>query len=183
MAHVSRNFALRVIYWNAVAAVIVVCLGAVFAVRRVHRFDTLIVQCARELAVDPRLVSSVIWKESRFDPSAVGEAGEIGLMQVTEAAAFEWAEAEQVEHFENRLLFDPQVNVRAGTWYLGRAIQRWGDRPDPLPYALAEYNAGRNNALRWARDTDSVKEFMESITYPGTQRYIRDILKKFRGGV
>jgi soluble lytic murein transglycosylase-like protein len=40
---------------------------------------------------------------------------------------------------------------------------------DPLPFALAEYNAGRSNAQRWALlcGTDD-RAFIERITYPTT---------------
>jgi soluble lytic murein transglycosylase len=181
---VSRQTALRIIYWNVIVAILIVSLGAVFVIRRMHRYDTLIVEVAREHGVDPRLVSALIWAESRFDPSQVGEAGEVGLMQVTMPAAREWAQSEGLESISREELFDPRINVRAGTWYLARAIRNWGDLPDPLPYALAEYNAGRSNALRWSKKGGAdARVFWESITYPTTQRYVRDILTRYRGGV
>jgi soluble lytic murein transglycosylase len=133
--------------------------------------------------VDPRLVASLIWKESRFRPGLTGKAGEIGLMQVTEAAGREWAEAHDVHDFAKHDLFQPETNVRAGTWYLARAIEHWSDRPDPLPFALAEYNAGRANATRWAVDAETARAFRDNITYPTTKRYVRDVLKRYRGGV
>ncbi|MBU1692469.1 MAG: lytic transglycosylase domain-containing protein [Verrucomicrobia bacterium] len=182
MSPVSRQKALRILYANLVLAVLIVSLFALLFLRRLHRYDGLIFETGQAYGVDPRLISSVIWVESRFRVDRVGKAGEIGLMQVTPAAAQEWATEEGNALFTVLDLFEPGVNIRAGTWYLGRALQRWSDRPDPLPFALAEYNAGRSNALRWSRESgpDS-KAFMMAITYPTTRRYIRDILKRFRG--
>lgn len=182
--HVTRQTALKVLYWNVVFALTIALLGAASFVRRIHLYDTLIVMVAREHGLDPRLVSSVIWIESRFDPVRVGKAGEVGLMQVTEAAGWEWARASGMTFFAKCDLYAPEVNLRAGTWYLARAVSRWSHFSDPLPYALAEYNAGPSNARRWAEigGSDS-RRFWESITYPGTQRYVRDVLKRYRGRV
>ena len=182
MRIVPRKTAWRIIYWNAVLAILVVCLGAISLLHKIHRFDQLIVEVCQEHRLDPRLVSAVIWQESRFDPTQVGQAGEIGLMQVTETAAREWAESCQHPLFEKKDLFDPRTNLRAGCWYLARAIRRWEACPDPLPFALAEYNAGRSNAQRWAdiSGPDS-RRFYAAITFPTTRRYIEKILRRYRG--
>jgi soluble lytic murein transglycosylase len=176
-----------IIYWNAVFAVVVLGLGASMYLNRFHRFDQLIVYTARENMLDPRLVTSVIWSESRFDPTQVGSSGEIGLMQVTETAAREWADAVKNPSFKKQDLFDPATNLQAGCWYLSRAVAYWSEQDnvrDPLPYALAEYNAGRTNARRWAeQNPESARDFWAGITYPTTKKYIADILQRYRGGV
>jgi len=181
MRMVPRSTALKIIYWNVVVAVLLVGMAGIAAFHRIHRFDKLIVAAGRQYGVAPRLVSALIWRESRFREHCVGARGEIGLMQVTETAAREWARATGVTDFERAHLFDPGVNIRAGTWYLARAIQRWSNRRDPLPFALAEYNAGRSNAQRWALlcGTDD-RAFIERITYPTTRQYVQDILKRYR---
>ena len=45
---------------------------------------------------------------------------------------------------------------------------------DPIPFALAEYNAGLGNVLRWLpRGTGTTaEEFMQAITYPTVRDYI-----------
>jgi soluble lytic murein transglycosylase len=184
MERVAHSTAIKIIYWNGVAAVMLVCLAAAALIRRVHQFDTLLVKVGREYNVDPRLISAVIWRESRFNPNAVGSKGEIGLMQVTEAAAWEWAHASKNYDFKKSDLFDPEVNVRAGTWYLAQAIKTWSICPDPLPYALAHYNAGRNNVSTWfKRGGPESRAFWEAIGFPTTREYVRDILVRYRGRV
>jgi soluble lytic murein transglycosylase len=131
--------------------------------------------------VPPLLIAAVIWQETRFNPACRGKAGEAGLMQIMPQSAREWARAERLMDFNPDTLFDPGTNVMAGTWYLGRAIQHWSDHADPVPYALAEYNAGRSNALRWERNTTLPPEsFAEAIGFPGTRNYVRSILKSYR---
>jgi soluble lytic murein transglycosylase len=183
MRTVSRQTALYIIYWNVVVAVLAVSLAAVSYVRRIHQYDTLIVQAARRHGVDERLIAALIWKESRFDPYCIGPKKEVGLMQVTETAGREWARAMGNPLFERDDLFQPPVNIEAGTWYLARAISRWSKFSDPLPYALAEYNAGHSNAERWAAGKKNARKFWENISYPTTKRYVYDILKRYRGRV
>lgn len=184
MRRVPRRTALAIIYWNLVIAVIVVCAAGISLFRRIHHYDDLIVRASARYGVDRRLISALIWQESRFDARRVGSKREIGLMQVTEAAGREWAKAEDVSPFRREDLFDACTNVFAGTWYLARAIRRWSDRPDPLPFALAEYNAGRSNAQRWAAAAGpNGRGFVEAITYPTTRRYVRNILKRYRGRI
>lgn len=149
---------------------------------RMHTYDAAINEAARLYGVDARLIRSVIWRESRFNPHRVGKLGEIGLMQVTQPAAQEWAAANHVPSCTPQDLFQPQANIKAGTWYLSRAIERWSSKPNPLPYALAEYNAGRSNSLRWAAsDQGDANKFWNDITYPSTRRYVQDILTYYRG--
>ncbi len=84
------------------------------------------------------LVKAVVWRESRFDAQKFGSAGERGLMQVTERAARNGRKEARVENFRAEELFDPKVNLQAGTWYL-----RAGD--------AALENAGRSGSIRAGR--------------------------------
>lgn len=166
--------------WTVVAVAILAGMAAAIRLNRMHRHTAVVNRVAQMYEVDPELISSVIWRESRFNAAAVGGVGEIGLMQVTEVVGWEWAAAANIEEFDRDDLFDPETNIHAGTWYLSRALRQWSDRDDPLPYALAQYNAGRSNALRWARDSgQDADQFIAEITYPGTQAYVRGILARY----
>jgi len=152
---------------------------------RIHRFDQEIAASAQRQGLPPQLIAALIWRESRFDPGCVGPKKEIGLMQVTETAAHEWANASHRPDLDRYALFQPATNIEVGTWYLARAARRWAlTRTDPLPFALAEYNAGHSNATRWAANCGpDTADYLQCITYPTTQRYVRDILKRYRGDV
>ena len=109
---------------------------------RFQQYDKLILSVAAEHQLDPMLVKAVVWRESRFDRQKYGTAGERGLMQVSEKAANEWVRERKIDNFQVDQLFDPKINIEAGAWYLRRALDHWQNESGPLPFALAEYNAG-----------------------------------------
>lgn len=148
--------------------------------RREHSQDTVIRAAAARYGVDGALVKAVVWRESWFDPGARGKAGEIGLMQIREPAAREWAEAERISGFHHEHILDPGSNTLAGTWYLAKLLRRYPQADDPVPYALADYNAGRGNVLKWnqgAAATNS-QQFLAQMTFPGTRRYIETVAQR-----
>jgi soluble lytic murein transglycosylase len=150
---------------------------------RFQQHDALIRSVAAQHRLDPMLVKAVVWRESRFDPLKFGTAGERGLMQVTEGAASEWARENRVDNFRPEELFDPKVNLQAGSWYLARAIQHWKKQADPVPFALAEYNAGASRAQRWAGGDNELliapDEFRRKIDFPSTRNYVETVLARF----
>lgn len=148
-----------------------------------HAQDALIVEAAGRENLDPMLVKAIVWRESRFRPDMVGKDGERGLMQVTEGAAQDWTRAEKIETFVATDLFDPAMNLRAGTWYLRRAMNRWKESPHPVPFALAEYNAGYGRVERWMKATPAgelatPQEFLKTVDIASTNRYVRDIMAR-----
>jgi peptidoglycan lytic transglycosylase len=150
------------------------------------QYDSLITQIANEHLLDPRLVKAVVWRESQFQTDMVGRNNERGLMQVSEIAAREWAKSNVVPNFEPNQLFNPEVNLEIGCWYLSKALQRWNSQTEPVPFALAEYNAGKSRVDRWIRvalqrnkQPLSAEAFEDSIDFPSTAHYVRTILARY----
>jgi soluble lytic murein transglycosylase len=147
---------------------------------RFHQYDKLISAVAAEHQLDPMLVKALVWRESRFDREKIGSAGERGLMQVSAKAANEWARDQKIANFQIDQLFDPKTNLEAGSWYLKRAIDHWQTESEPLPFALAEYNAGASRAQRWVgADGITTKEFLGNIDFPVTRKYVQSILERY----
>jgi len=150
---------------------------------RFHHYDRLIRSVALEHHLDPMLVKAVVWRESRFDPKKRGSHGERGLMQVSERAANEWARENKIAGFNANQLFEPKTNLEAGTWYLHRAMEHWTHQSDPIPFALAEYNAGASRAQRWSRVNGpaeiSEHQFLQRIDFPATRRYVESIIDRY----
>ena len=136
---------------------------------------------AQRYGVEPALVKAVVWRESHFHPRARGRAEEIGLMQIREEAAREWADAEHIQGFEHERCFDPGTNTLAGTWYLRKLLRRYAQTDNPLPYGLADYNAGRGNVLKWNRGAAATNStaFIEQIGFPGTRDYVRSVMRRY----
>jgi peptidoglycan lytic transglycosylase len=151
---------------------------------RFHQYDRLIRSVALEHHLDPMLVKAVVWRESRFDPKKHGSRGERGLMQVSELAANEWARENKIAGFNPDQLFEPKTNLEAGTWYLHRAMEHWNHQSEPIPFALAEYNAGASRAQRWSGGSGvadiSEHQFLEKIDFRATRRYVESIIKRYR---
>jgi soluble lytic murein transglycosylase len=152
-----------------------------------RRFDSLIVKVAREYDLDPRLIKALVWRESRFQADMTGRNGERGLMQVSEMAAREWAAAKGIRELRPEQMLTPETNLEIGTWYLSKAVQRWNAQDNAVPFALAEYNAGKSRVDRWVRMASKKKggqpvnaeTFQDSIDFPSTARYVRTILARY----
>ena len=147
---------------------------------REHREDAVIRVAAARYGVEPALVKAVMWQESWFNPGARGGRGELGLMQITETAANEWAEAGHVKNLQPEQLLDPATNAAAGTFYLAKLLRRYPKTDNPLPYALADYNAGRTHVLHWSSGSAATNSaaFMEQMDFPGTKKYIQSIMRR-----
>ncbi len=167
-----------------IAALVVVDALALlywFRWRKEARIDRYIYAAARTYDVRPALIKAVVWRESRFDIGARGAAGEIGLMQIRDLAAHEWAAAEDIYPFHHENITHPGTNTLAGTWYLRKLMERYQHTDNCLPYALADYNAGRSNVLKWMKGhakTNST-DFIENIGFPSTQAYVLAVSEKY----
>lgn len=143
--------------------------------------DQVIRTAARRYAVEPALVKAIVWRESRFNPRALGRAQEFGLMQLQEEAAREWAEAEHISGFVHEHCFDPGTNTLAGTWYFRKLLRRYTNSDNALPYALADYNAGRGNVLKWTKGEAATNSaaFVAQIGFPTTRAYVQDVIGRY----
>jgi soluble lytic murein transglycosylase len=148
-------------------------------------YDALIVDTAAKHGLDPLLLKAIVWRESAFHTDKVGTSGERGLMQVGDAAAQDWAKAGKIETFMPTDLFDAKTNVEVGAWYFKKALDRWRSKADPIPFALAEYNAGRSRVDRWVAESGrgeaaDAADLMGAMDFPTTRRYIEDITARYR---
>ena len=150
---------------------------------RFSKYDTLILDVGRKYDVDPMLIKAIVWRESKFHADMVGTSGERGLMQVGEPAARDWARIRKIETFAPTDLFDPKVNLEVGVWYLAKAAEHWKDKDDPIPFTLAEYNAGKKRVDRWIKESGKTNDataadLMQWVDFPSTKKYVEDIVAR-----
>jgi soluble lytic murein transglycosylase len=69
--------------------------------------------------------------------------------------------------FEVDDLYDPEINVRYGSFYLRRLLRKYDDER----LALAAYNAGQANVDQW------VAEGVEEIPFPETREFVDNVLE------
>ncbi len=91
-------------------------------------------------------MASLIRQESEFNPSAISKANAYGLMQLLPSAGKAMAREEGISHFETYQLLDPETNIRLGTRYLRKTMDKFGGVAE---YALAAYNAGDDRVVDW----------------------------------
>ena len=103
---------------------------------------------AEAYGVPEGLVYAVIRTESSFDSGAVSPVGAVGLMQLM-PSTFEWLTDDKLfEHLESGMLYDPETNIKYGTYCLSFLYDRYGD----WELALAAYNGGLGNVDKWLED-------------------------------
>lgn len=113
-----------------------------------------------EYGIAPQLVFAIIEKESNFDTQAVGQAGELGLMQIHPINFDEVAEAKNAVK-----LLDAYQNCKAGIYLLNICIEE----TDTLDQALMMYNLGKTGAN---------KQFSKGIY---STSYSRSIIENMEG--
>jgi soluble lytic murein transglycosylase len=165
----------------------VLAIGLGWLHYHITRFDHIISQASARNGVDFYLVKALIFEESWFRPDVRGPAGEIGLMQITPAAAADFSAWRGFPPlFEDRL-FEPELNVEIGCWYLHQSLERYKHSPAPRVFALLRYNAGEVRADQWLRLARtkpapagmSVGPYCLSLVdYPRTRDYVQRILRR-----
>ena len=113
-------------------------------------------QLARDAGIDPALLLAVIAVESGYAQLKLTDRGGIGPMQITPIAARELGIDDLT------YLLSDSVNVQAGTRYLQKMMQRFGD----WRLALAAYNAGPG----------AVNKYRGIPPYQETQAYVQQVM-------
>jgi membrane-bound lytic murein transglycosylase F len=122
--------------------------------RTISPYDKMIIKHAKELGWDWRLLASLIYQESHFDPQAKSWVGASGLMQLMPATA---------ESFGAVDVNDPIQSMKAGTSYIKWLDNYWKarvpDREERIKFIMASYNVGQEHvadaqrlAIKYNRD-------------------------------
>jgi peptidoglycan lytic transglycosylase len=122
---------------------------------------------ARQYDLDAALLAAVIYRESKFDADARSSSGALGLMQLLPDTAEGIAKLTGGSRFEVDDLFDPEINVRYGSFYLRRLLRKYDDER----LALAAYNAGQANVDEWIASGE------EEIPFPETREFVDNVLE------
>ena len=164
--------------WLAILAAAALGAGAAIGISRIDfegairevtlplRHDDIIRQQAAEKELDPALIAATIYAESKFRERERSEAGARGLMQVTPATALEIATKSEGTEFVVEDLFNPDINIRYGSFHLRELLDRYGGNEVA---ALAAYNAGPSNVDEWGGSSLE----LDGIGFPETRRLRR----------
>jgi soluble lytic murein transglycosylase len=131
---------------------------------------------AHNYDLDPALLAAVIYQESKFKADARSTSGAIGLMQLLPDTAKGIALHTGGSRFRVEDLYNPEINVRYGAWYLRHLLLKYHDERD----ALAAYNAGQDNVDRWRRVGKGI-QFAETRAYVVRVEELKRIYRRAYG--
>lgn len=128
---------------------------------------------AEQYGVPETLIFAIIRTESSFDSGAVSSAGAVGLMQMM-PATFAWLTDEILfDHLESGMLYDPETNIKYGTYLLSRYYDRYGN----WELAFAAYNGGPGNVDEWLEDPAYAdgEGGLKKIPFKETRNYVKKV--------
>ena len=132
---------------------------------------------AQKRGLDPLLLAALIRQESLFEPVAESYAGARGLGQVMPATGEGIARTLGMEGFVLDDLYRPYVSVEFGAFYLDVQMDRFGDQ---ILIALAGYNGGPGNTLRWLElGGEDLDLFVEVITATQSRLYLQRVYEQY----
>lgn len=110
------------------------------------RYADLITAYADQNNLQPAFVEAIILNESSFNPMAESNVGARGLMQLMPDTA-EWIAGRLgIKGFSFDMMYDPETNIRFGTWYLSYLAKMFGG---DCPTVAAAYHAGQGTVTGW----------------------------------
>jgi soluble lytic murein transglycosylase len=140
------------------------------------RYEEILRGHARNYSLDPALLAAVVYQESKFKADARSTSGAIGLMQLLPDTAKGIALHTGGSRFRVEDLYDPEINVRYGAWYLRHLLRKYGEERA----ALAAYNAGQDNVDRWRREGREI-QFSETRAYVDRVEELKRIYRRAYG--
>ncbi|MGJ7579582.1 lytic transglycosylase domain-containing protein [Variovorax sp. RHLX14] len=117
--------------------------------------------------IDYELLQALVATESGFNAQAVSPKGAVGLMQLMPATAQRYGVAADKRTTIEDKLFDPRINIAAGSRYLRDLIAMF---PGQIELALAAYNAGEGAVQRAGNRIPNYRE---------TQNYVQTVLQLY----
>ena len=141
-------------------------------------YDNLINRYSDLRNIDKNLVLAVIRAESGYDRRAHSWADAYGLMQIIPPTARALALELNVICTIPENLFDPELNINMGTFYLQKLLKQFQQKPE---LALAAYNAGPHRVEEWKKikDNDEIDIFIENIEFSQTRIYVRRVMRNY----
>ncbi|MBE6538200.1 MAG: lytic transglycosylase domain-containing protein [Ruminococcaceae bacterium] len=124
--------------------------------------------------VPEAVIYATIRTESDFVSNAVSKVGAIGLMQMM-PDTFKWLCEKNGESLEEGMLYDPETNIRYGTFYLSYLYSEFG----LWETVYAAYNCGPGRVKEWQQNEKYADEngVLIKIPFKETSNYVKKVSK------
>jgi len=106
---------------------------------------------AADYGVPEHIVYSVIHTQSSFQSNKVSDDGKIGLMQIS-PETFEWLTTLTKEELDYGILYDPDTNIKYGTYMLSYLFTKYGR----WKTVFAAYEDGIDTVNVWLQDSNNL---------------------------
>ena len=175
----NRSFAIPLILITIISIILGIIINAVWNYIELKNnpttYNEIVKKYSLEYGVPERIIYATIKTESSFRSDAVSSSGAMGLMQMM-PSTFEWLTSD--EHLDEALpkdaLFDPEVNIRYGTYYLSYLAKKFDY---DWTIVSAAYNAGEGRVLAWLESGEYTDDSGNLIKIPikETRAYVKKI--------
>ena len=142
-------------------------------------WEASVAQASKSTSVPEELIWGIMRAESHYRYDAQSPVGAMGLMQLMPFTGRKVADLMSVKAFEVRTLLEPETNIRFGSRYLQRLVEKFAAK---VPLVAAAYNAGPHRVHAWVRNfgTLDMDEFIEHIPYVETRNYVKRVARNFQ---
>lgn len=142
-------------------------------------WEPAVLQSSRATRVPEEFIWGIMRAESHYRADAQSGVGALGLMQMMPFTGRKLASLVNLNSFETTSLLDPEVNIRLGSRYLQRLLEKFSGS---IPLAAAGYNAGPHRVHAWVRNFGSLDmdEFIEHIPYLETRNYVKKVVRNYQ---
>ncbi len=131
-----------------------------FTGEEVRELTDVIYTESKRYEYDPMFILAIILTESSFKKGQKSEVGARGLMQVVPFVGADVASRTGVEWEGSQTLFEPEANIRLGTFHLFEQILKFGD----IKKALLSYNLGETRLRNMIRKQKPLpKEYLKRV--------------------
>lgn len=141
-------------------------------------FEKIVAPVAAKIRINPFIILSVMRAESFYNREARSGVGAQGLMQLMPYTAVKIASLLKDDDFDVRDLADAETNIGYGSYYLDKLLRYYEGNPF---VAVAAYNGGPMVVNQWLDSCKdcSADEFVDSIPYRETRRYVREVMRNY----
>jgi len=142
-------------------------------------WEPAVLQSSRATQVPEEFIWGIMRAESHYRSDAQSGVGALGLMQMMPFTGSKVANLLAINSFQTSSLLDPEVNIRLGSRYLQRLLEKF---QGSIPLAAAGYNAGPHRVHAWVRNFGSLDmdEFIEHIPYLETRNYVKKVCRNYQ---
>lgn len=142
-------------------------------------YKDIIIDKSEKYDLDPYLVASIINVESSYESDALSIKDAKGLMQISPQTG-KWAsQVLDIKGYKEEMLFNPEINIEIGTWYLNRLFKEFDQ---DLDLVLMAYNAGSGNVNKWLNNEEYCEDGknINNIPFTETRNYVQRISKNYK---